>query len=317
LPFRDIVHRYENAHPIGRMRPDGDVEINPDPNTIFDEADQLVLVADSDVHLELADDHLRQREPNETNEPMPAAPVSAGPDQQRVLIVGWNTLGARLIGEWEQFAAPGSTVEIVYDPARLGGDEVHVDTDHLAVTLTPTRRSSWRFDGISPSVALTTIVLLGYERNMSPTEADSLTLLNLMLLRKALDEWPGPVPSVVVELRDLDNVALARRAGADDYIVSDAIGSRLIAQLAEQPDRRRVFLSLYAAEGPSIHLVRARDLGLGGTVSGAGIVHAAYAAGVLAIGWRRHTANGDELGLNPRMSDPVHLDPDDQIVIVG
>jgi hypothetical protein len=114
----------------------------------------------------------------------------------------------------------------------------------------------------------TSIVLLGYVRGLSAGEADSRTLLALMLLRKRAGRTaPGHTPRVIVELRDADNVDLARQSGADEYIVSDAIAGRFMAQLAEQPERRLVFLALYASAGPSLRLVTAEDLALVGTVS--------------------------------------------------
>jgi hypothetical protein len=121
----------------------------------------------------------------------------------------------------------------------------------------------------------------------------------------------------VVELLDVDNLDLARVSGADDYLVSQAIGSQFIAQLAEQPERRAVYRQLYAAGGSSIRLVSAERLGLVGAVSTTDVVATAYRAGVLAIGWRRSSARGGELTLNPRETEHVVLAADDEIVVVG
>jgi hypothetical protein len=82
--------------------------------------------------------------------------------------------------------------------------------------------------------------------------------LNLLLLRREKEA------RVVVEVLDAENADLARTTGADDFLVSDAISSRFITQLAQQPECRAVLLSLYAAASPSIHLVLAADLGLTG-----------------------------------------------------
>jgi hypothetical protein len=121
----------------------------------------------------------------------------------------------------------------------------------------------------------------------------------------------------VVELLDVDNVPLAELSGPDDHLVSQAVGSQFIAQLAEQPERRAVFLQLYAADGPSLHLVPAADLGLAGELGTADIVAAAYSAGLLAIGWRRSDAHGGEMVLNPHESHRVHLGAGDEVVVVG
>lgn len=148
---------------------------------------------------------------------------------------------------------------------------------------------------------------------MAPDEADSRTLLTHMLLRRQLDARDGAVPRIVVELLNADNLALARMTAADDYVVSDAITSRLITQFAEQPERRPILLSLYAATGPSLRLVRADELGLSGEVGGDEVIAVAYSAGLLALGWRR----GGDVVLNPRTSTRVVLHDDDQIVAIG
>lgn len=44
--FGDCVFRFTNARPIGRVRPDGDVERNPNPATRLREDEQLIIVAD-------------------------------------------------------------------------------------------------------------------------------------------------------------------------------------------------------------------------------------------------------------------------------
>jgi hypothetical protein len=90
-----------------------------------------------------------------------------------------------------------------------------------------------------------------------------------------------------------------------------------LVQLAEQPERRDVLLSLYAADGPSIHLVDAETLGLNGELTWDEIISTTYRAGLLAIGWRRSGLAGGALTLNPDSSDSLHLESDDHIVVVG
>lgn len=162
------------------------------------------------------------------------------------------------------------------------------------MTLQATSDLARLWDGARAS-QVTSIVLLAHRRGMAPDEADSRTLLTHMLLRRQLDARDGAVPRIVVELLNADNLALARMTAADDYVVSDAITSRLFTQLAEQPERRPILLSLYAATGPSLRLVRADELGLNGEVGGDEVIAVAYSAGLLALGWRR----GGDVVLNP------------------
>lgn len=232
---------------------------------------------------------------------------------EHFLIVGWNALGDQLVRQLETSAASGSTAEVLYDPTLLDAEDIALpEVGGLQVTLTPNRSMTTK---LGAREGITSIVLLAYRQVLPPGEADSRTLLNLMSLRRELTARDGPPPHLIVELLDSDNVDLARMSGADDYVLSDALTSRLIAQLAEQPQRRAVLLSIYAPEGPSIHLIKAADLVADGALAWEAIVSAAYSAGMLAIGWRDHAQS--EVVLNPRISDIIELGAGDEIVVIA
>jgi Trk K+ transport system NAD-binding subunit len=314
-PFGEAVTRFANARPLGRVRPGGEIEINPAPDTVLESSDHLIVLAD------------------DGRTPMPAtselsshAPVSVVPDsgwiseprQEHVLIVGWNALGAQLLSQMVRLAAPGSSAEIVYDPRVFESDELEIpEAGALDVTLTPSKAITWRLAHAARRSQITSILLLAYKRGISADEADSRTLMNLMSLRRELAILSGASPQLVVELVDSRDVELAQMTGADDYIVSHAIASRIIAQLAEQPERRPILLSLYAGDGPSVRLVQASNLGLAGEVGWDEIIATAYASGLIAIGSRRIRDAGAELVLNPKDSDTVLLADGDQLVVIG
>jgi K+/H+ antiporter YhaU regulatory subunit KhtT len=315
ISFGDSVFRFAKARPVGRIRSDGEVDINPDPHASLEESDRLIVIADDDEIPALAPDDFS---PGVVASTKPRPPPNAGAREEHLLISGWNTLGAQLLTHLGQSAAPGSSAEVVYDSRLFDSEEPDVPkTGGLRVTLTPTTTDTWQLGDEARTSHITSIVLLGYRRGMSPQEADSRTLLNLMLLRRELEARGGVLPRIVVEVLDAENADLARTTGADDYLVSDGISSRLITQLAEQPERRAVLLSLFAADGPSIHLVQAADLGLSGEVGSDKIIATAYSAGLLAIGWRYASERGGEVVLNPDSSERVHLEDGDQIVVIG
>jgi hypothetical protein len=161
----------------------------------------------------------------------------------------------------------------------------------------------------------TTIVVLGYS-SVGADEADGRTMLDVMQLKRRCSQM-GDVPRLVVQMLDENHADLADLTGPDDFLISEAIGSQLIAQLVEQPERRDVLLELYGGGDASIRMVRCELLGLVGAFTMQDVVTRAYAAGVLAIGWRQTTDGITEVVLNPVSSDRVTLAPDDEIVVVG
>jgi hypothetical protein len=90
--FAESVFRFTNARPIGRIRSDGTVVINPAPETRFDRGDRLVVIADDDQAPKVA-----PWEPPGRGQESVASPPSMHNGLERVLIIGWNALGAQLI----------------------------------------------------------------------------------------------------------------------------------------------------------------------------------------------------------------------------
>ncbi len=311
--FGDSIRWFVNARPIGRLRSDGQPEINPPPSTVLEPGDRLVLLAND------------ARPPQRMAAPSPNSvrPPDEGPEnldggrrEEHVLIIGWNRLGAQLLVELDGFCTPQSTCTIVYDTSILDGGEVEIPKlSGLDVTTDPFG-TAWPLE-LDAMRNITAIVLLGYGDVLSAGEADSRTLLNLMALRRQFASSAGDRPRVIVELQESESVDVAQLSGADDYVVSSGIASRVIAQLAEQPERRAALLSLYAQEGPSIWLVPGSRYGIGGVVLWEDVVSSVYATGALAIGWRQTTDTGVRLRLNPLLTERARIDDDDQIVVIG
>ncbi len=315
LSFGETIFRFSAARPIGRLTPAGGVDLNPDPATRLDDLDRLILIAEDAESLGVTSGNVP---PPVSLQAGPRLWVDAGRREEHLLIIGWNKMGVQLLAELDKRATTESTVEVVYDPRLFDPDEIDVpQLDGFTVRLTPSRGLTWQVEDAAWSSSLTSIVLLGYRRELSVEEADSRTLLNLMLLRRRLAERDGASPRILVELLDADNVDLPRGTSADDYVISDAIVSRMMTQVAEQPERRPILFSLYASEGPSIHLVSATDLGLQGEVGFDEIIASAYSKRLVAIGWRRSSLPDRELVLNPPTSRRIGLHAEDHVVVVG
>lgn len=312
--FADSILAFENARPIGVIDGDGAVEFAPDPTTVLDARHRLVLIADDD------------RDPLPSRAGSDPSPVQTGsprtfdidePPMQHVLVIGWNALADELLHQLDQSAAPGSTVTVVYD-ARL----VEVEPDasrcqNLAITITPSTTTNLRLEHehADPS-HLTSILLVAYRNGLTAAQSDSRTLLNLRAIRRELADL-GMAPSILIELRDTSSVDLAAPIGPDDFVVSDAIASSMIAQLAEQPERRAVLLRLYADRRPGIGTIDPAILGLSGAAVFHEIARRSYEAGFVAIGWSVATRRGGDVVLNPDATAEVHLESGDRIVVIG
>jgi hypothetical protein len=307
--FGSLVHRCANARPIGLARADGSIELAPAPDVELAPDDRLILIADELEALDVLP------EPTTPESASPTATIAIDadePTEQHLLVTGWNRFGEQLLANWAASTTPGSTLEIVVDPTLCDVDSVRVGAlDPASVTVSTT---PWPPSTVAERV--TTILMLAYSDRLGPDETDTRTILDLMLLRRQLRATGRPAPHIAVELRDAANRSLGD-FGPDDDVISQAIGTQFLAQLAEQPDRRNVLLALYATDGPSIRLVTADRFGLDGQFLAADVFARASRSGFVAIGWRRRTASGPELVLNPSSDRVVVLDRHDQLVVVG
>ncbi len=307
LRFEQLLHRYENGIPIGRHGADGSIELNPPPDRTLVPGDRLVVIASGVGPLEPTNATRELRGARS-----PTAAIAAGPDADHLVVVGWNALAPQLLEDWAVAASSSSTVEILHDEELIDATELSVP-DLGVPTLTT------RLNDLSDVLAggrATTVIVLG-SWALDVVEADARTLLDVRALRRLARERGDKVPRFVVELRDPENVELLDLDGPDDYVISTAIAGHFLAQLVEQPDRRRVLLEMYDSSGPSLQLIRCERLGLDGHHEFSDIAATAYADGVIAIGWRTAAERGARLVLGPPQSHDVALQPGDEIVVVG
>jgi hypothetical protein len=124
----------------------------------------------------------------------------------------------------------------------------------------------------------------------------------------------------VTELLDSSDVELARANGADDFVVSDALSSYMIAQLSENPELQTVFDDLFDAVGSAISLRPAswyapplREVRYDAVVS------SARARGEVAIGYSRSVGHDvpQEVVVNPSKNELLAFGEDDKVVVIG
>lgn len=310
--FAEALEAFPTARPIGIMSSNDEITLNPAPDTRFHPGDRVVLVSESPnepIEFASSESLSAQSGPVETA-------LNLEQSEQHILVWGWSDLAAYLLADWGEAASPSSSVEVLLDPSEFDGDEVTHGGEGSVVDVSMGDLSDLE-TRLRRQPRIDTILLCAPPTDEGEEAADSRTLLDLVGIRQVLLTLEDPPPRVIVQLLDTANIPLADMPNADDFVVSEAIAAQLIAQLAEQPERRSVFLGLYAADGASIHLVPAKRLGLEGRTSAYDVYRTAYGFGVLAIGWRRTGTHGGQLVLNPHRLQEVDLDEDDQIVVIG
>ena len=89
---------------------------------------------------------------------------------------------------------------------------------------------------------------------LDPLTADSRVLVTLLHLRDMLAKRGGRTGSIVSEMRDDRDRALAQLTKADDFVVSEQLVSLLMTQISENRHLESVFADLFDADGAEIYV---------------------------------------------------------------
>jgi ion channel POLLUX/CASTOR len=318
--YREVISAYEDSTVIGIMRGgDHAVLINPPMDTVFSGGDQVIAISEDDDTLVLRSDAgggLPDTSALSHRERLPPAP-------ERILILGWNGKAQAIIEELDNYVAPGSETIVI---CRQDGVR-----DTLVSLAKRMKRQRVRFaDGdITHAATLAAVkaasfehvILLSYS-DLPIQEADAKTLITLLHLRNLADA-AGTRLSIVSEMMDIRNRALAQIARADDFIVSDKLVSLMMSQLSENKNLELVFKTLFSSEGSEIYIRPMTDyIKLGSTVDFYTVLEAAAQKGETAIGYRlmRHSddkTRGYGVNVNPRKSEKHTFGEQDKIVVLA
>jgi ion channel POLLUX/CASTOR len=310
--YREVLDAYELGTPIGLERADGTVEVNAAMDSIVEEKDRIIVLAEDDLLIRLA---------HKPAEIMADAIVTV-PDHARVpertLLLGWNSRAARILELLDAFVAPRSVIDIAAREApveAMATKRANLTIGHKSCE--PTSRSSLE----QLDLASYQHVIVLSDDAIDPDHADDLTLMTLLHLRDIGVALGNPY-SIVTEMQDETNREVAQVTKADDFIVGTKLISLLMTQLAENHHLQRVFTDLFDPTGSEIYLKPATEYVRPDIeVNFATVVESARRRGETAIGYRlynrQHEAPTYGVVLNPDRSAPFTLSGDDVVVVVA
>lgn len=307
--YGEALLAFDRSSVLGRITADDAVELNPPITTTLARDDQLIVVAEDDSAVAFTGIKTYDI-PKLRRKPAPAARTGL-----EVVLVGWSTFGRKVLKELDEFLPSRSKVTVVIDgdlvdTSELAGIKLrHATLDVIVGDGGPDDFRSL-VDGKPKRV-----IVLGYRDALSVDEADARTLLTLLALRS---QWPAGGNHgvrIVAELLDQRNLVLAVPVGVDDLIVSNALASLLMAQLAEHPALLTVFDDLFDADGAIIEMRSAASLVPADPIAFGSVVAAGAAAGVSVFGYRKGATGA--VTVNPSKVDIVTLGPDDDVAVVA
>ncbi|WP_433351657.1 CASTOR/POLLUX-related putative ion channel [Microtetraspora malaysiensis] len=310
--YGEVLNAYELGVPIGVHKADGPVMVNPPPETPIEDGDSMIVVAEDDLLIRLAD------RPHPIIEDVITTAPEREPVPDRTLLIGWNARATKIIDLLDRLAPPGAVVDIAapHCPAYA----VESERQNLVVgykMCEPTSRRSLEALDLG---SYQHIVVLSND-GVDPDRADDRTLVTLLHLRD-IEVRLGDPYSIVTEMNDDNNREIAQVTKADDFIVSSKLICLLLTQLAENRNLYAVFADLFDPAGSEVYLKPAEDyVRPGAEANFATVIESGRRRGEVAIGYRRGRDSDEPptygVTLNPPKNVPLVLGEGDRVIVVA
>lgn len=316
--YGEALFAYENCSIIGLRLASGGVKINLPPETAIQAGDKVIVIAEDDdkisfsgfAHVKIDEKAIRQA----------AAEI---PQAERILILGWNKRGATIVRELDNYVPAESFLKIVADAsATVAADLQNETLKNLKIEFA---MGDTTYRRLLDSLDLTSfehIIILCYAELLETQAADAKTMMTLLHLRD-IEQKQGEAFSVVSEMLDVRNRALAEVAKADDFIVSDELTGLLLTQVSENAELLDVFNELFNADGSEIYLKPAQNyVALNQEINFYTVAESARRRGETAIGYRlqRHANNAGRaygVRVNPPKSENLRFESEDKIIVLA
>lgn len=306
MTYGQVLLALEDCVVIGLVLA-GSTILNPSAATVLTADDEVIAIAEDDAVLELG-----RRTSAAVDEAAFAAPQPRPDPPETTLILGWSAKSPAVLRSLDDFAAIGSSAEIVApEPPRE--DQLK----RLTSSLTNLRVSARHGDTTDPRL-LDSLDLARFDRVVLICEgeddwdlADGRVLLTLIHLR-AIAERTGANFKIVSELMDEGDRDLAAVARVDDIVISEQVISYLLAQISENRNLAAIFDELLSADGAEIYMRPLADY-ISRPASFATIIAAGRDRGESVIGIGPAPQAGGAQGAGVRLGPPKSevLDPAD------
>lgn len=309
--FGDARARASDAIPIGRIRgDDGQLTLNPDPDSKLQQGDLLVFIARS-YDACAPGQEVRNAALMASPAPSPHPVIERA---HRLLILGWSRKLPALLRELGGYGEDVFEIDVVSRTSLAEREQLlarqgiqpssrvrHIELGFTAPGVLE-RLEPQRYDRI---------LVLASERLAETDQADATSVFAYQVLTGLLPEQ-GPRPQLLIELQHAENLALF--PAEQDVIVSPLLVSYLLAQVALRHELAAVYEELCRPWGAQIVLYGIDEYLSGDAPVRFGDLELAAAnRGEIALGVRR---GPNELLLNPGNDFVWTPTPTDDAVIL-
>jgi len=320
--YKDLLLHFPNCSLLGYRTKASQVVLNPDPETVFREDYEALLIAEDDSAIHFT----AQSAKANLSGNLPRIKQKKLVEQQ--LIVGWSRKAPLVVDEYSQYLVRGSAIDVVAAPDALSAREAlqELSRRHRSIKIRyldldihdlPAMRS------LRPEKYDNVIILKG--DGGDPELRDSETIATLLEFRHHFKSLGKKVKTQLIsEVADSENIEIIKEAGVQDFLISNKFVSKIYAQASEEPQILKAFEELFSEAGSEIYIKPATlyFASLPAEISFADLVALASLRKETAFGVRiaaEEHQSGSNHGfyINPPKQRRFHLTREDFLIVLA
>ena len=316
--YEEAILSFNTSTVIGYYNDTAGVFLNPKPNYIFNEGDKVIVIGQDAEKIDyVLFDNSNINETIIKNRQSKLSP-------EKILIINWNRYTPLIIKKLDDYVISGSSIDILtIDNGQL--DKEKMEFDHLENTKVniiygdPTIYEDLEMINLPE---YDHVVVLSDFSNYQTMDADARSLITLLHGRRIIEKSNRNI-TIVSQMLDERNRAVADQAKADDFIISEKLISQYMAQLSENKLLFTLYNELFTSEGSEIYFNNIIDyVNDGITTNFYTLVKSASLRNESAIGYRKHKLQYDVdenygVKMNPDKEDEILIESGDQLIVIG
>lgn len=297
LPIAEATTQIDGMTVLGVIDGERGAQLLPPPERLITARDQLVMICESAESRPVRSTHVF--------DPVAWRPSVPGPVS--VVMIGWNDMTPGVLDRLSDYLPGGSRVRVMGDSTLIDGG-APAWTWPIEGSFVHTKHDPRHVLGTIAEASADVIAVMGYSDGMTNDEADAMSLLTLLTLDRAREDGELGSQRIVAHMFDSELAPLARAHARGDFVITDALASRMLVHTSRDRHMSAVYAELFDAEGPIVDTIQLDP----GAVSYGAIEAGLAADQIIPIG----VVLDGVVTLNPPKSSRIDLGPDDRVVVI-
>ena len=258
LTFGALPFHFSHGMPIGVRHADKTLTIKPSKHYKLADDDEVIILAEDDSTIQFYPQPVVQ--PKELSYANQSRTLER--KTEKYLVIGWNSKAPIILKEYAKYLVEGSQVNLV---AQDLTDEVQAEFDKIAKTYPHIKMEAWQIS-VNSVEQLVTLnlhefnsisILAGSGENAE--EIDAKVLTTLLELRQVFQNYTVETGNkvtteLIAEIIDSEDTDLVIQAGVKDFLLTNQLVSKILAQVSQQPEVISIYRDLFSAEGSELYI---------------------------------------------------------------